>query len=73
MDFASDLEISLKYDELLIQEYDGDKIQVNVANDTKNDVVVKGNFWENHDYRYPQWQCKKEETDKSQYSFSERI
>lgn len=41
MDFASDLEISLKYDELLIQEYDGDKIRVNVANDTKNDVVVK--------------------------------
>lgn len=41
MDFASDLEISLKYDELLIQEYDGDKIRVNVANDAKNDVVVK--------------------------------
>ena len=41
MDFASDLEISLKYDELLIQKYDGDKIQVNVANDAKNDVVVK--------------------------------
>ena len=41
MDFASDLEISLKYDELLIQEYDGDKIRVNVANDVKNDVVVK--------------------------------
>lgn len=41
MDFASDLEISLKYDELLIQEYDGDKIRVNVANDTKNDVVAK--------------------------------
>ena len=40
-DFASDLEISLKYDELLIQEYDGDKIRVNVANDAKNDVVVK--------------------------------
>ena len=39
MDFASDLEISLKYDELLIQEYDGDKIRVNVANDAKNDVV----------------------------------
>ena len=32
---------SLKYDELLIQEYDGDKIRVNVANDAKNDVVVK--------------------------------
>ena len=41
MDFASDLEISLKYDELLIQKYDGDKIRVNVANDAKNDVVVK--------------------------------
>ena len=41
MDFASDLEISLKYDELLIQEYDVDKIRVNVANDAKNDVVVK--------------------------------
>lgn len=41
MDFASDLKISLKYDELLIQEYDGDKIRVNVANDAKNDVVVK--------------------------------
>ena len=41
MDFASDLEISLKYDELLIQGYDGDKIRVNVANDAKNDVVVK--------------------------------
>ena len=41
MDFASDLEISLKYDELLIQEYDGDKIRVNVANDAKNDVVIK--------------------------------
>ena len=41
MDFASNLEISLKYDELLIQEYDGDKIRVNVANDAKNDVVVK--------------------------------
>ena len=41
MDFASDLEIRLKYDELLIQEYDGDKIRVNVANDAKNDVVVK--------------------------------
>ena len=41
MDFASDLEISLKYDELLIQEYDGDKIRVNVANDANNDVVVK--------------------------------
>lgn len=41
MDFSSDLEISLKYDELLIQEYDGDKIRVNVANDAKNDVVVK--------------------------------
>ena len=41
MEFASDLEISLKYDELLIQEYDGDKIRVNVANDAKNDVVVK--------------------------------
>lgn len=41
IDFASDLEISLKYDELLIQEYDGDKIRVNVANDAKNDVVVK--------------------------------
>lgn len=41
MDFASDLEISLKYNELLIQEYDGDKIRVNVANDAKNDVVVK--------------------------------
>lgn len=41
MDFASDLEISLKYDELFIQEYDGDKIRVNVANDAKNDVVVK--------------------------------
>ena len=41
MDFASDLEISLKYDELLIQEYDGDKIRVNVANDAKNEVVVK--------------------------------
>lgn len=41
MDFASDLEISLKYDELLIKEYDGDKIRVNVANDAKNDVVVK--------------------------------
>ena len=41
MDFASALEISLKYDELLIQEYDGDKIRVNVANDAKNDVVVK--------------------------------
>lgn len=44
MDFASDLEISLKYDELLIQEYDGDKIRVNVANDAKNDVVVKETF-----------------------------
>ena len=41
MDFASDLEISLKYDELLIQKYDGDKIRVNVENDAKNDVVVK--------------------------------
>ena len=41
MDFASDLEISLKYDELLIQEYDGDKIRVDVADDAKNDVVVK--------------------------------
>ena len=41
MDIASDREISLKYDELLIQEYDGDKIRVNVANDAKNDVVVK--------------------------------
>ena len=41
MEFSSDLEISLKYDELLIQEYDGDKIRGNVANDTKNDVVVK--------------------------------
>ena len=35
------VDISLKYDELLIQEYDGDKIRVNVANDAKNDVVVK--------------------------------
>ena len=41
MDFASDLEISLKYDELLIQEYDGDKIRVHVASVAKNDVVVK--------------------------------
>ena len=41
MDFASDLEISLKYDELLIQEYDGDKIRVDVADDAKNDVVVE--------------------------------
>ena len=41
MEFASDLEISLKYNELLIQEYDGDKIRVNVANDAKNDVVVE--------------------------------
>ena len=41
MEFASDLEISLKYDELLIQEYDGDKIRVAVANDAKNDVVVE--------------------------------
>ena len=40
MDFASDLEISLKYDELLFQEYDGDKIRVEIANDTKQDVVV---------------------------------
>lgn len=41
MDFASNLEISLKYDELLIQEYDGDKIRVDVADDAKNDVVVE--------------------------------
>lgn len=41
MDFASDLEISLKYDELFIQEYDGDKIRVDVADDAKNDVVVE--------------------------------
>ena len=41
MEFSSDLEISLKYDELLIQEYDGDKIRVAVANDAKNDVVVE--------------------------------
>ena len=41
MEFASDLEISLKYDELLIQEYDGDKIRVDVADDGKNDIVVK--------------------------------
>lgn len=41
MEFASDLEISLKYDELFIQEYDGDKIRVAVANDAKNDVVVE--------------------------------
>lgn len=41
LEFASDLEISLKYDELLFQEYDGDKIRVEVANDTKQDVVVK--------------------------------
>ena len=41
MEFVSDLEISLKYNELLIQEYDGDKIRVNVANDAKNDVVVE--------------------------------
>lgn len=41
MEFVSDLEISLKYDELLIQEYDGDKIRVDVADDGKNDIVVK--------------------------------
>ena len=40
LEFASDLEISLKYDELLFQEYDGDKIRVEVANDTNKDVVV---------------------------------
>ena len=41
MEFASDLEISLKYDELLIQEYDGDKIRVDVADDGKNDIVAR--------------------------------
>ena len=41
MEFASNLEIDLKYDELLIQEYDGDKIRVNVPDDAKNDVAVR--------------------------------
>ncbi|WP_368357337.1 hypothetical protein [Ruminococcus sp. RTP21358st1_A5_RTP21358_211008] len=73
MDFASDLEISLKYDELLIQEYDGDKIRVNVANDTKNDVVVKETSGKITITDTRSGNVKKEETDKSQYSFSERI
>ena len=44
MDFASNLEISLKYDELLIQEYDGDKIRVDVADDAKNGCGGRGDF-----------------------------
>ena len=38
--FKKNLEISLKYDELILQEYDGDVIKVDTINDEKGDVVI---------------------------------
>ena len=38
--FAQDLEINLKYDELVFQEYPGDKIQVETVNDVAGDITV---------------------------------
>lgn len=38
--FKKNLEISLKYDELILQEYAGDVIKVDTANDEKGDVVI---------------------------------
>ena len=43
MAFASDLEISLKYNTLIFQEYTGDVIKVDTLNDTKGDIVTKEN------------------------------
>lgn len=40
LSFAKNLEISLKYDELLFQEYDGDKVKVDTENDTDGDIQV---------------------------------
>lgn len=36
--FAGNLEISLKYDELILQEYDGDTIKVETWGDSKDDI-----------------------------------
>ena len=38
--FKKNLEISLKYDELILQEYDGDVIKVDTINNEKGDVVI---------------------------------
>ena len=40
LSFAKNLEINLKYDELLFQEYNGDKIKVDMENDTDGDIQV---------------------------------
>lgn len=40
LSFAKNLEISLKYDELLLQEYSGDKVKVDTENDTDGDIQV---------------------------------
>ena len=41
--FAPNLEISLKYNTLIFQEYTGDVIKVDTLNDTKGDIVTKEN------------------------------
>lgn len=38
---ASELEIDLKYDELIFREYDGDKIRVDVENDSANNIKIE--------------------------------
>lgn len=43
MEVADELEINLKYDELILKEYDGDKLKVEIANDSQEDIRVEEN------------------------------